>query len=214
MIRVGVLAGGEGRRMGGDKPLKVIGKKPMVYWVVKTLRCISLPVYISVKTSHQAEKIKTELVNSGVKGEEFVFVFDRYPEIPGPISGIVSLLSREDGQGCFLISAVDQPLLDLRFLNYLSVLSNIFCHRFVIVTKTKEKIHPFPGIYPTYLKDLVEHFLKTCKKRSLYRLFMELKSIGAVFFLNESNPNMSNTSLLNINTPETLRMVEDVFTRA
>jgi len=215
MLKVGILAGGKGKRIGGNKPLKVLGNKPMVYWVVQTLKKLSVPIYISVKDNSQAIKIKRELINNGIKEREFIFIYDKYPEISGPISGIVSLLEcTMQDNGIFLISAVDQPLINIQFISYLLDLSNIFCHKFVIVNKTREKIHPFPGIYPFYLKNLVEHFLNKCKKRSLYRFFMKLKDKNSILFLNESNPNISIKNLININTLETLRMVEDVFTRA
>ena len=202
-----ILAGGEGRRIGGNKPLKPLFGKPLIYWVFKKASIMGLPVGISVKTKEQEELIKKALLQEGVPSSSFFFIKDVNPELMGPISGIFSALKFFKDEDPLLILAVDQPFLNIETLWYLKTLSEIFCHKFLIVHQGKEKIHPFPGIYPAFLKAELEFFLKHSSKRSLFRLFMYLQKKNLVLFVN--NDKMYSENFININTLQTLKEMEE-----
>ncbi|MDK2861726.1 MAG: molybdenum cofactor guanylyltransferase, partial [Thermodesulfobacterium sp.] len=89
-MKVVVLAGGKGERIGGDKPLKTFLGKPLAYWVFNLAKKINLPVYFSVKNTDQAQKIAEVLQRLNVPLQTIDFILDKHPELEGPISGIWS----------------------------------------------------------------------------------------------------------------------------
>lgn len=211
-LKLLILAGGKGSRLGGKKAIIPFLGKPLIYWIFKKLRDFSSPIYISVKDEAQEEETKKELIKEKIKLDEMVFIKDLYPEIEGPLSGIISALKLFSEESAFLVVAVDQPLISNSFLNYLGLLSYIFCNQFVIVSKNKEKINPFPGIYPCSLKREIETFLLTSPKKSLFRLFQYLTTNQSIFFI-ENEDKIEAESFININTLEDLRRAEICFSQ-
>lgn len=205
-----ILAGGKGSRLGGKKATKLLLNKPLIYWVFQKVKSFSFPVYISIKSETQKKEIKEVLIKEKVKPDEIVFIKDLYPEIEGPLSGIISALKRFSEEESVLVVAVDQPLIDKEFLNYLKTLSYIFCNRFLIVSKGKEKIRPFPGVYPCSLRRDIENFLLNSPKRSLFRLFQYLSFKQSILFLKKDDK-IIEKNFININTFEDLKLVEECF---
>ncbi|QER41328.1 molybdenum cofactor guanylyltransferase [Thermodesulfobacterium sp. TA1] len=207
-MKVVVLAGGKGERIGGEKPLKPFLGKPLAYWVFEIAKKVELPVYFSVKNKDQAQKITEALVALGVSQKDFTFIYDKNPKIEGPISGIWSGVSAFN-EGSVLFLAVDQPLVELSFLKFLTSLSEIFCHGFVLLSQGQEKIKPFPGVYPVWLKDEIETFFTMSPKYSLFRFFNHLMNKGRVLILKDSLVNPKN--FINLNTLEDLKEAERCF---
>jgi len=212
-LRCAILAGGEGRRIGGNKPLKLFKGFPLIYLCLsRLLEVFSPPILISVKKKDQAEKIAKTLKKWGIREELFSFVFDEFPEVWGPVSGIFSVLkSLNESEKAVLITAVDQPLINPDYLRYLISLQNIFCNAFLIVARDESKIYPFPGVYPSWLKSLMLDFIKFSVKKSLFRLFMDLKKIGSIFFVKKTEANEEN--FVNINTERRLKELETCFSQ-
>jgi len=212
-LKVLILAGGKGTRIGGKKALKPLLGKPLIYWVFQKIKNLSSPVYISVKTEQQEKEIKKALIKEGVKIGEIVFIKDFYPEIEGPLSGIFSALKIFSENETLLVLTVDQPLINEETLHYLNILSYIFCHKFLIVSKEEEKkIRPFPSIYPCSLKKEIEKFLFSSPKKSLFRLFQYLDTNQAILFIKNNNK-ISPENFININTLEDLKRVEKCFSQ-
>lgn len=207
-----ILAGGKGSRLGGKKAITSLFEKPLIYWVFQKIRGFSSYVYISVKNEIQEKEIKGALIKEGVKLDEIVFIKDLYPEIEGPLSGIVSALKRFSEEESILVVAVDQPLIDKEFLNYLKTFTYIFCNRFLIVSKGKGKIRPFPGIYPCSLRKDIEDFLFNSPKKSLFRLFQYLSSKQSILFLKKDDK-IIEENFININTFQDLKLVEECFSQ-
>lgn len=205
-----ILAGGKGTRIGGEKPIKLLCEKPLIYWVFQKLKCLSSPVFISVKNEIQQRKIKKVLLQEKIQSKEICFIKDIYPEVEGPISGIISALKIFPEKESLLIVAVDQPLIELKFLKYLENLSYIFCNRFLIVSKDEEKIKPFPGVYPCILRKEIETFLFTSSKKSLFRLFQYLKNHQCILSI-KKDAKINEENFININTLEELKVVEKCF---
>ena len=211
-LKLLILAGGKGSRLGGKKAITPFLGKPLIYWIFKILREFSFPIYISVKDETQEEEIKKELIKEKIKLDEMVFIKDLYPEIEGPLSGIISALKLFSEKEAFLVLAVDQPLISKNFLNYLELLSYIFCNQFVKVSKDKEKINPFPGVYPCTLKREIETFLLNSPKKSLFRLFQYLIANQSIFFI-ENEEKIEVETFININTLEDLKRAEICFSQ-
>jgi len=211
-LKLLILAGGKGSRLGGKKAIIPFFGKPLIYWVFKNLKDLSSPIYISVKNETQEEEIKKELIKEKVEFDEMIFIKDLYPEIEGPLSGIISALKLFSEESAFLVAAVDQPLISKNFLNYLDLLSYIFCNQFVIVSKGREKINPFPGVYPCSLKGEMETFLFNSPKKSLFRFFQYLTTNQRIFFI-ENDQKIETETFININTLEDLKRAEICFSQ-
>jgi len=99
MIAVVVLAGGEGRRMGGAKPLRLLGGRTLINRAVGQARFWSDLVAVSVREIGQAGPVAVpEIID--VEGE-------------GPLAGLAAALgfARAGGADKLLTIACDMPLL-------------------------------------------------------------------------------------------------------
>lgn len=206
MVKVLILAGGKGERIGGKKYLKPLLGKPLIYWVFEKAKEVSNFLYISVRDEQQKSEI-TEILQENFNHLPVSFVIDRFKEIEGPISGIISGLLEIDSEA-LLILAVDQPFVEVDFLLRLIELANIFCNGFVILSQGKEKIRPFPGIYPRWLKDELSFLIDSPRSYSLFKLFQRLKHKNLVLTLDESFVSFLN--FININTQKDLKEAEKI----
>lgn len=75
-----VLAGGQGARLGGDKPARWLGGRPLVDWALDRARRYGGPVAISVRRTGQvAMSDGLELLDS--------------PDLEGPLAGLAAALA-------------------------------------------------------------------------------------------------------------------------
>ena len=103
-LAVVVLAGGDGRRMGGSKPLRMLGGRKLIERAVEQARRWSDLVAVSVREEGQAGPVaEPEIIDA--EGE-------------GPIAGLAAALrfASDNGAGQLLTIACDMPVLprDLR----------------------------------------------------------------------------------------------------
>ncbi len=95
-----VLAGGEGRRIGGRKALVEVAGRPLVAWPLDALRRVCRPVAVVAR----AQTVLPALDPSPVRWTE--------PEGPRhPLAGVVHALGQADGRAV-LVCAGDLALLD------------------------------------------------------------------------------------------------------
>ncbi len=210
-MKIVILAGGKGIRIGGKKALVPFLNKPLIYWVFQKVKEFSSPVYISVKNEEQAKEIEYTLIKENIDKKKFFFIKDLIPKIEGPVSGIFSAINFFPKNEILLFTAVDQPLIKEETIKYLSTLSYIFCNKFVITTKGKDKILPFPSIFPCYLVEEIKNFIFFAPQKSLFRLFSYLKSKEVIFFISHIKIHYEN--FININTLEELRKFEQCFSQ-
>ncbi|GIX30320.1 MAG: molybdenum cofactor guanylyltransferase [Porticoccaceae bacterium] len=101
-----VLAGGLGRRLGGDKPAALLAGKPLLAWVAERL----------------APQVGRLLINPGPAGTPWpelplpvTPVWDRLPGRPGPLAGVDAALAHleaRSGEGEWLLAVpCDAPFL-------------------------------------------------------------------------------------------------------
>lgn len=99
MIAVVVLAGGEGRRIGGGKPLRLLGGRSLIERALEQARGWSDLVAVSVRHEGQAGRLGAPQI------------VDTQDE--GPIGGLASALgfARDSGAETLLTIACDMPML-------------------------------------------------------------------------------------------------------
>ena len=99
-VAVAILAGGEGRRLGGGKPLRMLGDQRLIdRALTKALQWSDL-VTVCVRDPAQVEPIDASLLPDE-------------PGIGGPLAGLVSAMKFGDsnGRALLLTIAADTPFL-------------------------------------------------------------------------------------------------------
>jgi molybdopterin-guanine dinucleotide biosynthesis protein A len=100
-IAVVVLAGGEGARMGGGKPLRRFGATTLIGRALALARGYGAPIAVAVRAPEQA----------GARPDAPLLVDD--PAIAGPLAGLASALKFGETSGARLVLTLpcDAPLL-------------------------------------------------------------------------------------------------------
>jgi len=211
-----ILAGGEGKRISGNKPLVELFHKPLIYWALRPYLELELFPLISVRDASQAKALKEALSTFQLKEEkDYAFVFDIEPFVGmGPLSGLYSAMNYLENtlkeRGLLLLSAVDQPLLTPSLFFPLLNISQIFLS-FAVIYRVNESLEPFPGVYPSSLLQELSFFLHHSLQKSFKKFLAFLAEKKLLVQLNYFYYNKNLSPLLNINTPQDLRKVEDVF---
>lgn len=155
-IAVGILAGGEGTRFGGaDKGWIVRDGRAQVEHVLDAIAAnnaalldAGLPgiARVMVSANRNLERYAALLDNSGIAVD---VVPDRWPDYPGPMAGIASLLTRHDTTQRLLTVPIDHALLP-----------DDFAHRMVsagtsaddfVVASDGDGVQPMFALYPGML---------------------------------------------------------------
>lgn len=87
-----LLAGGEGRRMGGKKPLHPLHGRPLIAHAFQVANAADGPVWLSLRHRRDAPALMKALVR------DLPIVFDD-ADIPGPLGAIVAALRVADVSG-------------------------------------------------------------------------------------------------------------------
>ncbi|MCW2958534.1 MAG: 4-diphosphocytidyl-2C-methyl-D-erythritol synthase, partial [Solirubrobacterales bacterium] len=104
VVATGVLlAGGAGRRIGGDKALVAVAGRPLAVWPLEALRTVCRPVVVVARSGTRLPEWDPIRPAPDVWTE---------PEGPQhPVAGVVHALERAAGRAV-LVCAVDMPLVD------------------------------------------------------------------------------------------------------
>jgi molybdopterin-guanine dinucleotide biosynthesis protein A len=107
-VVVVILAGGEGRRIGGDKPLKRFGGERLIDRALRQAHQWSDLIVIAVRDAAQLEPLHAPLIKD--------------EDIPGPLGGLLSALrfARTNNRSFLLAVPVDMPFLPEDLLDRLS----------------------------------------------------------------------------------------------
>jgi len=160
---IGILAGGKGIRIGGDKPFKLFKDKPLILWVYEAVLPFTLKVYLSVKSPEQGERLLSLIQSASAKNrypQNIAVVQDVVP-FEGPLAGVYSLLS-ETKEEEILILTCDQPLIKTELLERLLRQRAEAC-----LFEIEGKVEPFPIKLKRSLFPYLEEFIKTPKKKSI-----------------------------------------------
>ena len=95
-----ILAGGEGSRIGGNKPLKLLGGVKLIGRAIEQARLFASVVAVAVRDESQI-------------GEGDIRIVRDEPVIEGPLAGLVSALrfAHNEGAGALLTLPADMPFL-------------------------------------------------------------------------------------------------------
>ncbi len=181
-----ILAGGEGKRIGGKKPLKLLSGKPLIFWALIPYLEENLDVFISVKEKTQEEEIKDILLKENIPFNKLQFLLDdQFCKGKGPLCGLYTGMKACKEFTYLLVSAVDQPFLTGKiFKPLLETAKNLGFK--AVIYKIQDKVEPLPGVYPSKLKKNLEKFLATSSNPSFKGYLDYLNSQNLLVFLNYS----------------------------
>ena len=144
-VAVIVLAGGEGVRIGGGKPLKTLAGERLIDRALRTAASWSDQIAVAVRDPAQVE-----WVNAPVVTDE--------PEIGGPLAGLVAALrfAAHSGRKLVLTIPADTPFLPADLLGRLrSEIGNCSC----ALASSGQQIHPVCGLWRTSVLKQVRSYL-------------------------------------------------------
>ncbi|WP_310541028.1 molybdenum cofactor guanylyltransferase [Phenylobacterium sp.] len=154
-----VLAGGEGRRMGGGKPLRAWGDRPLLSRAIELAGGYANQVAVAVREAGQAGQ-----------GTEIPLLFDP-PEIGGPLAGLASALDfgRRHGAQWVQTLACDMPYLPPDLCDRLA--GALAPEVGAVLPTSGGRLHPICGLWRVASRDRLEAYLAT--GRSSLRGFAE-----------------------------------------
>ncbi|GAA4720749.1 molybdenum cofactor guanylyltransferase [Sphingomonas lutea] len=146
-IAVVILAGGQGRRIGGNKPLRVLAGRTLLNRAVEQARQWSGLVFVAVRDRPQAA------------GTESFSILDE-PGIEGPLAGLAAALREAKALGCdgLLTIPADMPFLPTDLPGRLA--SAVSGHQAAIAASGGH-LHPVCGLWPTSALQYVPGYLST-----------------------------------------------------
>lgn len=209
-----ILAGGLGKRIGGEKPLKTLSGKPLLYWALRAFLPLNLPILISVRDEGQREVLERALEGSLDTLINLQFVLDdKNFRGLGPLSGLLAGLNFAERDTLLVVSAVDQPLLKEELLKFLATEGKKLKTP-ALVFKRGEALEPLPGAYTTALLPEIEGFLQVSPRKSFKAFLKELQKKGLLAtsdFWHKIDP--EGESFVNINDTAELSSIERCFFR-
>jgi molybdopterin-guanine dinucleotide biosynthesis protein A len=182
-----ILAGGEGSRMGGEKPLRVLGGLTLLDRAMAFARKSNGPIAVAVRHENQLPVQDAELI------------LDE-PSIKGPLSGLVVGLgfATRTGAEALLTIPADMPFLPV---DLAARLADAIPGHDAAIARSGGEIHPVCGLWLPRSLNSIPAYLAT-SRRSL-KGFAELVGYTAVDW--QTDPI---DPFLNINVPEDLHAAE------
>lgn len=175
-----ILAGGAGRRIGGDKAQHLLAGRPLWQHVAERI----------------TPQVSTLAVNAPAPFGDLPHVPDAVPGL-GPLAGILAAMLWARGQGAdrVLTVAVDTPFLPLDLLARLANGDGI------AMAETADGLHGTTALWPTHLStDLMQALTDGTRKVTEWAA---PHAIARVRF-----PDTTPPPFFNINTPEDLALAE------
>jgi molybdopterin-guanine dinucleotide biosynthesis protein A len=186
-IAVVILAGGEGRRIGGDKPLRLLGGRRLIDRAEELTRQWSEILAVSVRYAGQVGRTDLACITDE-------------PGIDGPLGGLVAALRFARLSGCRAVLTIpaDMPFLpgDLK-----KRLSEALGDAGASLASSGGHLHPVCGLWSARALDSVPDYLAS-GRRSL-KGFAETVRYSSVEWPSEPSDPFSN-----INSAEDLAAAE------
>lgn len=143
-VRVAVLAGGRGSRLGGAKAGALLGGRPMVAHVLDAALASGLPVLVVAKPSSVLPPLDVEVV--------------REPEEPRhPLAGVLAALRslpEEDSDAAVVAVGCDMPFLTAPLLAWLASSDG------AVALRSGGYLQPLPARYPRAALESLEQSLR------------------------------------------------------
>ncbi len=189
-----ILAGGEGRRIGGDKPLRLLAGRSLIERAIDLGRAFSPDIAISVGASDC-------LGQDGIP-----HLIDKKPDW-GPLAGLAAGLEFAQERACDLLLTLpcDSPFLPSDLVARLSRALDSTCN--AAIPSSRGRLQPACGLWRTSVAALVADFAAS-GRRSLHG-FAETVGFSTVVWRDETRD-----SFFNINSPEQLAAAESMLKQA
>lgn len=187
MIAVVVLAGGEGRRMGGGKPLRMLGGRTLVDRAVEQAQGWSRIVAVSVRQDGQAGALAVPQILDA--------------EDEGPIAGLASGLrfARAQGAETLLTTACDMPVLPADLPQRLD--EALTAELNAVIASSGGALHPVCGLWRSTAIDALAGYRASGRS--------SLKGFAAhIGYAEVEWPVEPFDPFLNVNRPEELEAAE------
>lgn len=191
-----ILAGGEGRRMGGGKPARVLGGSSLLSLTLKAARRWSDAVAVAVRSPDQ-------IAGLGLDGE----LIRDVDHIPGPLAGLAAALDWAEGRGAdrVLVLPCDMPFLPVDLPDRLS--RALIPEAGVAVAASGDRLHPVCGLWRTSARAVLDEQV-LLNRRSLTALAERLNYSVAEW------PSGAVDRFTNLNTPADLERAEKLVAGA
>ncbi len=183
---VAILAGGEGRRIGGAKPMKTLGERPLLEYVLERAGGWSDTVRLVLRQNEQAPTTGLGWIADA-------------PGLEGPLAGLAAALqaAAAEGRPAVLTVPCDMPFLPLDLPDRFAAGIGTAC---AALAASGGRLHPVCGLWSTAALAGLPAYLAT-GRRSL-RGFAEAVGYRAVIWEEAEDP------FFNINTPPDLAAAE------
>jgi molybdopterin-guanine dinucleotide biosynthesis protein A len=181
-----ILAGGEGRRMGGRKPLRPWGQATLIGAALALARRQAAEVVVALRTPGQAGEIDAPVVLDD-------------PDVEGPLAGLAAALKHAREIGCDVVLTLpcDMPRLPEDLGERLARALEADPQALAAVARTGDDLHPVCAAWRVSALDRLPAYLAS-GRRSL-RGFAELCGAATVDWPLGLHPLFANA-----NTPEEL----------
>lgn len=201
---LGILAGGKGIRIGGDKPFKLFKDKPLILWVYEAVLPLNLKVYLSVRSPDQGERLLSLIRSAFPKNSQplNVSIVQDVTPFEGPLAGVYSLVSTMKEEE-ILILTCDQPLMKTELLQRLFRQRADAC-----LFQIEGKAEPFPLKLTKSVFPYLENFIKISRKKSIKEFLNLLEKYDKLTKLSLRGEEA--IFLKNINTPQELEELSNV----
>jgi molybdenum cofactor guanylyltransferase len=193
-----ILAGGRATRMGGaDKPLQMLGSRPLIGHVMAALAPQSATLVIN------ANGDVARLASLGA-----TVVPDELPNFPGPLAGILAGLDHFAAQRPdleFAVSAAtDTPFLPDDLVTQLHA-ARASARAEIAVARSDNIVHPTFALWPIRLRTDLREALVEEDLRGITRFFARYSCAYADWRIDPFDP------FFNVNTPEDLQRAEEIL---
>ncbi len=190
-----VLAGGRGKRFGGDKLLFKISGKPLILHTIERLESAGgIDEVILVASRENSEKLK---------GLGYRVVVDEL--LVGPIGGIYTALSLGDA----FVVAGDMPLLVPEFVDLIIERFNRAKKPACVPRWSNGYLEPLHAAYSKEFRPFLEEKIKSKQ----YAINQAIRESEACYIEIESLPEEWRESFFNVNTREDLGRIRGIRER-
>lgn len=182
-----ILAGGQGHRMNGDKPLKMLGDRTLLKRTIDYAEQLGFPMILSLRSPDQ---IGT--------ANDLSIIEDRR-DVEGPLAGIIAGIDRagEGGFDAMLTIPIDMPWLPADLADRLSAEERDR----PAFAMSGHRVHPVCALWPVASRNAVCRYAAK-GGRSLRGLLEELAANAVKWPVGDRDP------FANINDPEALAVAE------
>ena len=187
-----ILAGGEGRRLGGGKPLTELRGKRLVDHALTAARQWSTRIAVAVRDEIQVEPIDAQLIRDE-------------PQVQGPLGGLIAAFAFAAKNGCALVLTIPS---DMPFLppDLLERLSRHIGDRGCALASSGGHVHPVCGLWRTSSFERLPGYLAS-GRRSLQGFAEAIGRADIEWPTEPIDP------FLNVNSPEDLTEAERLLAR-